>query len=90
MLKCVTNQENETLDRITFLFRGSGILFALVGGAACREYGLRRPTKDLDFVVKPYPLAMEILSTSGALEPSASPSRFGWTTTKNSDSQPGV
>lgn len=60
MLKCVTNQENETLDRITFLFRGSGILFALVGGAACREYGLRRPTKDLDFVVKPYPLATAI------------------------------
>lgn len=66
MLKCATNQENETLDRLTFLFRGRGILFTLVGGAACREYGLRRPTKDLDFVAKPYPLAMDILSTSGA------------------------
>lgn len=66
MLKCATNQENETLDRLTFLFRGSGILFTLVGGAACREYGLRRPTKDLDFVVKPYPLGMDILSASGA------------------------
>jgi hypothetical protein len=66
VLKCATNQENETLERLTFLFRGSGILFTLVGGAACREYGLRRPTKDLDFVVKPYPLAMYILSSSGA------------------------
>jgi hypothetical protein len=66
VLKCATNQQNETLDRLTFLFRGSGILFTLVGGAACREYGLRRPTKDLDFVVKPYPFAMDILSTSGA------------------------
>jgi hypothetical protein len=65
VLKCATNQENETLDRLTLLFRGSGILFTLVGGAACREYGLRRPTKDLDFVVKPYPLAMDLLSASG-------------------------
>ncbi len=66
MLKCATNHENETLDRLTFLFRGRGILFTLIGGAACREYGLRRPTKDLDFIVKPYPVAMEILSASGA------------------------
>jgi hypothetical protein len=66
VLKCATKPENEALDRLTFLFRGSGILFTLVGGAACREYGLRRLTKDLDFVVKPYPLAMDILSASGA------------------------
>jgi hypothetical protein len=66
VLKCATNQENETLSRLTVLFRGRGILFTLVGGAACREYGLRRPTKDLDFVVKPYPFAMDILSASGA------------------------
>jgi len=65
VLNCATNQENETLNRLTCLFRGSGILFTLVGGAACREYGLRRPTKDLDFVVKPYRLAMDILSASG-------------------------
>ena len=45
---------------------GSGIFFTLVGGAACREYGLQRPTKDLDFVVKPYALAMDILSASGS------------------------
>jgi len=68
VLKCATNQENETLDRLAFLFRGSGILFTLVGGAACREYGLRRTTKDLDFVVKPYPLAMKILSTLDAFD----------------------
>lgn len=66
MLKYATNQQNETLDRLSFLFRGSEILFTLVGGAACREYGLQRPTKDLDFVVKPYPLAMDILSASGS------------------------
>ncbi len=66
VLETATSQENETLDRLKFLFRGSEILFTLVGAAACREYGLRRPTKDLDFVVKPYPLAMEILSASGA------------------------
>ena len=66
MLKCATNQQNETLDRLTLLFRGRGILFTLVGGAACREYGLRRPAKDLDFVVKPYSVAMDILSESGA------------------------
>jgi hypothetical protein len=65
VLKCATNEENETLDRLTFLFRDRGILFTLVGGAACREYGLLRPTKDMDFVVKPYPLAMDILSASG-------------------------
>jgi hypothetical protein len=68
VLKYATDQEKETLERLTSLFRDSGILFTLVGGAACREYGLRRQTKDLDFVVKPYPLAMDILSASGAFD----------------------
>ena len=68
MLKRATKQDNETLDRLAFLFRGRGTLFTLVGGAACREYGLRRPTKDLDFVVTPYNVAMDILSASGGLE----------------------
>jgi hypothetical protein len=66
VLKFATNPENETLDRLAVSFRETGILFTLVGAAACREYGLRRPTKDLDFVVKPYSLAMDILSATGA------------------------
>jgi hypothetical protein len=91
VLKCATNQENETLDRLTFLFRERGILFTLVGGAACREYGLRRPTKDLDFVVKPYPLAMDILSASGAfiLAVDDFPDMTGRTCTQN-DTKNGV
>ena len=69
MLKCATNEENETLKRLTTLFRGREVLFTLVGGAACREYGLRRLAEDLDFVVSPYPLAMDILSASGSFSP---------------------
>jgi len=69
VLKFATNEENETLKHLKALFRGREILFTLVGGAACREYGLRRLAKDLDFVVGAYPLAMDILSASGTFSP---------------------
>lgn len=69
MLKRATDAENETLNRLMHLFRGRGILFTLVGGAACREYGLQRQAKDLDFVITPYVLAMDILAASGEFAP---------------------
>jgi hypothetical protein len=91
VLRCATNPENETLDRLALLFRGSGILFTLVGSAACREYGLRRLAKDLDLVVKPYHLAMDVLSASGEfnLVVDDSPDMTGRTCTRR-DTRTGV
>ena len=64
MLKFLTASERETVERLHRLFSEPGVRFTLVGGAACREYGLSRTIKDLDFVVNPYPVAASILAAS--------------------------
>jgi hypothetical protein len=64
MLKFLTGPERETMGRLHLLFSGNGIRFTLVGGAACREYGLSRAIKDLDFVVNPYPVAAGVLAAA--------------------------
>ena len=68
MLTRATEPQNATLARLKELFTQSDIQFTLVGAAACREYGLTRPTTDLDFVISPYPEAMAILLNSGKFE----------------------
>lgn len=65
MLKLLTAPEQETFERLRDLFGPAGIRFTLVGGAACREYGLNRPVKDLDFVVNPYPDAKRAIHAAG-------------------------
>ena len=64
MLKFLTASERETTERLDRLFSQNGVRFTLVGGAACREYGLSRSIKDLDFIVSPYPVAARVLATS--------------------------
>jgi hypothetical protein len=69
MLRHADAAQNETVERLKHVLRGRKILFTLVGSAGCREYGLSRTANDLDFVVDPYELAMEILDASGQFEP---------------------
>lgn len=69
LLTHATAAQKETFERLMELLSGKGILFSLVGSAACREYGLSRAANDLDFVVYPYKEAMDLLDASGAFEP---------------------
>ena len=64
MFKFLTAPERETVERLHRLFSQRGVRFTLVGGAACREYGLSRTIKDLDFVVNPYLVAASVLAAS--------------------------
>jgi hypothetical protein len=65
VLKYATDAQNETFEKLKLIFVERDIRFTLVGAAACREYGLPRPTLDLDVVVAPYPIAIATLSKSG-------------------------
>jgi hypothetical protein len=65
MLRSATSAQNESIERLKSMFSGEPVLFTLVGSAACREYGLSRTAKDLDFVVDGYSQAMDILLRSG-------------------------
>jgi hypothetical protein len=69
MLARADAAQNKTLERLKHFLDEQGILFTLVGSAACREYGLSRTANDLDFVVDPYDPAMKILGESGGFEP---------------------
>jgi hypothetical protein len=64
VLKFLAAPERDTVERLHRLFSQNNVLFTLVGGAACREYGLSRPINDLDFVVNPYPVAASVLAAS--------------------------
>jgi hypothetical protein len=68
MLAHADAAQNATLERLKLFLADKGILFTLVGSAACREYGLSRSANDLDFVVDPYDRAMKILGESGEFE----------------------
>jgi hypothetical protein len=65
MLMHATDAQNRTFETIRQIFGPRRIKFTLIGGAACREYGLSRPVKDLDFVVDNYLLAKRTLQGSG-------------------------
>ena len=63
MLRHLTALEQETFERLCRLLAPKS-RFTLVGGAACREYGLSRPVKDLDFVVNNFRDATNLLLNS--------------------------
>ncbi len=69
MLHRAITAQNQTVERLKSLFHGEPIPFTLVGSAACREYGLSRDAKDLDFVVNGHAQAMIILTRSGEYKP---------------------
>lgn len=64
MLKRATNAQANTFEELQRVFTSAGIKFMLIGGAACREHGLRRPTEDLDIVLDPYKEGLRSLAGS--------------------------
>jgi three-Cys-motif partner protein len=69
VLRSTTTAQNETIERLKSLFDGKSIRFTLIGSAACREYGLSRPARDLDFVVGGYVNATGLLAGTREYKP---------------------
>ena len=68
MLNRATAGQNECFERLKQIF-GDRIAYMLIGGAACREFGLSRLARDLDIAVVPYGQAMRMLAVSGEFVP---------------------
>ena len=82
MLIQATTAQNECFERLKQIFGSGSIGFTLIGAAACREYGLSRPAKDLDITVSPYQQAMRMLAVSEFSRNLDSPDSTGRTCTQ--------